>query len=252
MLIASGFSWFHLVPGVEDKAFFPFAGDYGYTVMSAMFASLLAIVFALAARAGLNRAIARDGLSKFEADEKFSAFVVAEMVISIFSNLLSDMMDKKYVRGFLPLIIGLFVYILTCNLLAIIPGFQPPTDNINTNVGMALVVALVYLVAGFGLDPKGYISHMMGPILLLSPLIFFIEALGLFAIRPGSLALRLTGNIFGDHMVFNIMSGLTFVVVPSIFLVLAMLVSLIQAGVFSLLTSIYISTSLPHGHDDHH
>jgi F-type H+-transporting ATPase subunit a len=252
MLIASGFSWFHLVPGVESKALFPFAADHGFVVFGALFASLLIIVFALLARAGLNRAMAREGLARYEADEGFSAFVVAEIIIGGWMGLMSDLMDKKYVRTFLPLVVGLFFYILTCNLLAILPGFQPPTDNMNTNIGMALVVAVVYLGVGFGLDAKGYIAHMMGPVVALSPLIFLIEALGLFLIRPGSLALRLTGNIFGDHTVFNIMSGLTYVAVPSIFLALAILVSFIQAGVFSLLTTIYISTSMPHGHDDHH
>ena len=82
-----------------------------------------------------------------------------------------------------------------------------------------------------------------------------IELISLVLVRPASLAVRLTGNIFGDHTVFTIMSGLTYVVVPVIFLVLATLVSLIQAFVFSLLTTIYISQSLPHGDhadDSHH
>jgi F-type H+-transporting ATPase subunit a len=252
MLIASGFSWFHLFPGVEDGTLFPVAHDHGFVVLGAWFACLLAILFALAARSGLNAAMSRDGLGRYHADEKLSAFVVAEMFISAFMGIMSDVMDQKYVRAFLPLVMGLFFYILTCNLLAIIPGFQPPTDNINTNAGMAVVVALTYLAVGLGVDAKSFVGHMMGPIWWLAPLILFIEGLGLLAIRPLSLGLRLTGNIFGDHTVFNIMSSLTYVVVPSVFLALAILVSLIQAGVFALLTSIYISTSLPHGHDDHH
>lgn len=253
MLIASGFSWFHLVPGVESGTLFPFAHDHGYTVLGACFASVLVILFALVVRGQLNKAMSREGIARYHADEKLSLLTVAEVLVGALMGLMDDVMERKYTRAFLPLIAGLFFYIFTCNILAIVPGFQPPTDNINTNIGMAVVVMLTYLGVGMALDLKGFLGHLLGPMALLSPLFLALELLAYLAVRPGSLAVRLTGNIFGDHAVFNIMSGLIPIIVPSIFLALAMLVSLIQAGVFSLLTTIYISQSLPHGdHDDHH
>jgi F-type H+-transporting ATPase subunit a len=253
MLIASGFSWFHLAPGIESDQLFPFAHGYGYVVASSMFASLVVVAFALVARLGLNQAMAREGLERFHPDEHLSVRNVAEVLLGGLMGLLGDLMDRKYVHAFLPLIAGLFFYIVTCNLLAIVPGFQPPTDNINTNFGMAVVVALTYIGVGLALDPKAFVGHLLGPMLALSPLFLFLELLAYLAIRPGSLMLRLTGNIYGDHSVFNIMSSLVPVVVPSIFLALAILVSFIQASVFTLLTMVYISQSLPHGdHDDHH
>ncbi len=258
MLIASGFSWFHLIPGVEDQTLFPFAGHYGYIVVSAWFVSAVLIVFALMARSGLNAAMARQGDARFYAEESLSARTIAEAGIGAFKGMLDDMMDKKYTAVFLPLIAGLAFYIFVCNLLALVPGFQPPTDNINTNIGMALTVMCVYIGAGLVLDPKGFIGHIIGPVALLSPLFIVLELLAYLVIRPGSLAVRLTGNIFGDHTVFNIMSELSmdmlfYLPIPVIFLMLATLVSTIQAGVFALLSSVYISMSLPHvDHDDSH
>jgi len=260
MLIASGFSWFHLFPGAETEGFLGGTAyldghAYGYVFLSACFASLLIIGFALMARAGLNKAMARQGIEKYHADESLTPLVVAAGIIGALMGLMGALMDKKSATAFLPLIAGLFTYIFVCNILAIFPGFQPPTDNINTNIGMALIVMVTYMVVGLALDGKGFIQHMMGPVLPLVPLFLVLELISYLAVRPGSLAVRLTGNLFGDHTVFNIMSQLSaellfYAPVPVIFLALATLVSLIQAGVFSLLTSIYISQSLPHG--DHH
>ena len=107
------------------------------------------------------------------------------------------------------------------------------------------------MVAGIAIKGMGFFKHMMGPILPMAPLIFLIEALGVFLIRPGSLALRLFGNINGDHTVFGIMSDLIPVVLPSVFLGLGIWVSFLQAFVFTLLSAIYIALSVDHG-DDHH
>jgi F-type H+-transporting ATPase subunit a len=257
MLIASGFSWFHLIPGVEEGTLFPWAHDHGYIAVSAWAVCLVAILFAIVARAGLTRAQARGGLDQYVPEEKLGALTVAEVIVGALYGLMTDLMDKKYARAFLPLIAGLFSYIFISNLFALFPGFQPPTDNINTNIGMAIIVMLTYMGTGLALDPAGFIKHLLGPVLLLSPLFLTLELISYLAVRPGSLAVRLTGNIFGDHTVFNIMSQLSadllfYAPVPVIFLALATLVSLIQAGVFSLLTTIYISQSLPHGDHDHH
>ena len=260
MLIASGFSFWHLIPGVEDSSLFPFAvnadGHAGsYTFVSAWLSAFVIIAFAAAANMGLKRAMARDGLTKFEADESLNARTAAEVLVDALRGLMGDLMGKTDVKTFLPLIVGLFTYIFVSNLQALVPGLQPPTDNINSNLGMAVIVMVTYWVVGLTRDPKGFVGHILGPVLPLAPLMLVIELISLVLVRPASLAVRLTGNIFGDHTVFTIMSGLTYVVVPVIFLVLATLVSLIQAFVFSLLTTIYISQSLPHGDhadDSHH
>lgn len=260
MLIASGFSFWHLIPGVEDSTLFPFAVNAdghagGYTFISAWLSAFVIIAFAAMANVGLKRAMARDGLAKYEADETLNARTAGEVMIDGLRGLMGDLMGKADVATFLPLISGLFFYIFVSNMQALVPGLQPPTDNINANLGMAVIVMVTYWVVGLTRDAKGFVGHILGPVLLLSPLMLIIELISLLVVRPASLSIRLTGNIFGDHTVFTIMSGLTYAVVPVIFLVLATLVSVIQAFVFSLLTTIYISQSLPHGDhadDSHH
>lgn len=147
---------------------------------------------------------------------------------------------------YLPLIGTLFIYIFLCNILALIPGFVPPTDNINTNVACSLTVFVYYHIMGIkahGL--KGYLKHFMGPILWLAPLMFVIELIG-HCVRPVSLSLRLFGNITGDHLVLGIFSDLVPVLVPVAFLALGLFVSFIQAFVFSLLSMIYINLATAH------
>lgn len=97
-----------------------------------------------------------------------------------------------------------------------------------------------------------FFKHMMGPVWWLAPLIFAIEAAGVFIIRPLSLSLRLFGNINGDHTVFTEMLNLVPVVVPAIFLGLGIWVSFLQAFVFTLLSAIYLMLSVDHGDDEGH
>ena len=80
---------------------------------------------------------------------------------------------------------------------------------------------------------------------------FGLEALTFLVVRPFSLTLRLGGNMFGDHMVFGIMSDLIPFVYPTIFLALGTLVSVIQALVFTLLSAVYVSLAVAHDEDHH-
>ncbi len=147
---------------------------------------------------------------------------------------------------YLPLIGTLFIYIFLCNILALIPGFLPPTDNINTNLAMSLTVFVYYHVMGIKSHGiRRYAKHFLGPILWLGPLVAVIELIG-HCVRPVSLSLRLFGNITGDHLVLGIFSDLTPILVPVVFLALGLFVSFIQAFVFSLLSMIYISLATAH------
>ena len=112
---------------------------------------------------------------------------------------------------------------------------------------MAIVVFLTFNIAGLWVNGLNYVKHLMGPVLLLAPLMLPIELIGLL-VRPVSLSIRLAGNIFGDHTVFNIMSDLVpgWVPLPTVFLALGMFVAVIQAFVFTLLTTAYIGLSVAH------
>lgn len=146
----------------------------------------------------------------------------------------------------------LFLFIFICNITGLIPGFLPPTEFLTTTLALGVVAFVYYNIKGCKeLGTWNYLKHFAGPMALLAPLIFPIEILSNF-IRPVSLALRLRGNMSGDHIVLGVFSDMVPYVVPVIFLFLGLLVSFIQAFVFTSLTMVYISLATAHhDHDDH-
>ncbi len=91
-------------------------------------------------------------------------------------------------------------------------------------------------------------SYLFAPILVVSVLFFFaLESIS-HMVRPVSLGLRLFGNMFGDHLVVEIFTELTYVVIPVVFYMLGALVSVIQAFVFTLLSVIYVAMAVSHEH----
>jgi F-type H+-transporting ATPase subunit a len=254
MVFASGFSWFLAIPGIGNSELLKAQGmtpELWGAFCSAWLACGVALTFAVVARMGLESAKKRTGLEKYFAAEKLSPLGLAEALATFVMGFMGDAMDKADIPKFFPLIGALFTYIFLCNIQAIIPGFLPPTDNVNTNFGMAIVVFLTFNAVGLIRDPVGYISHLMGPVLPLAILLFPIEVIGLF-VRPVSLTIRLTGNMFGDHAVYTTFADMIPVFVPVPLLVLAILVSSIQSFVFAMLTSIYIGLSVPHHEHDEH
>ncbi|MBI4196702.1 MAG: F0F1 ATP synthase subunit A [Deltaproteobacteria bacterium] len=184
-------------------------------------------------------------------EDKTTIANIFEVAVENILGLMKGVMGADAPKYF-PLIGALFIYIFLCNLVSLIPGFLPPTDNINTNLACSLTVFVYYNIMGIrahGL--KAYLKHFMGPILWLGPLMFVIEMIG-HLVRPVSLALRLFGNITGDHLVLGIFSDLTPILVPIIFLALGLFVAFIQAFVFSLLSTIYIALATAHEHEEGH
>ncbi len=162
--------------------------------------------------------------------------VIAEAVLMLMSNI----MGPKRARTHLPLIGSLFIFILVSDLLGVVPGFYPPTKNINTNLACALVVFVYYNY--YGIKEQGikkYFKSMAGPVLWLAPLIFGIEVVS-HVVRPVSLSVRLMGNMIGDHMVLGIFSDLVPLFLPIVFMGLAIFISVMQAFVFTLLSIVYI------------
>src|SRR5207245_8895417 len=114
-------------------------------------------------------------------------------------------------------------------------------------VGALSVIAYNYY--GFHEKCAGYLKHFVGPIWWLGVLMVPLELIDNL-VRPFSLSLRLFGNMTGDHVVLEIFTDLTKVVVPVVFYALGAFVSLIQAFVFTLLSLVYVSLAV--GHGDHH
>ncbi len=160
-------------------------------------------------------------------------------------GLMEGPMGAKNARRYLPLVGSLFLFILFCNLLSLIPGFLPPTDTLKTNVGLAVLVFCLTHVYGLRAHGFKYVKHFMGPLWWLAPLMLPIELVSHIA-RPVSLSMRLLGNITADHKVAAVFFALIPFLVPVPFLVMGVFVSVVQAVVFSLLSTIYISTAIAH------
>ena len=131
-----------------------------------------------------------------------------EAVLEQFLTLLDDVIGNGG-RRYLPLIGTLGLFILTSNLLGLIPGLMAPTSNLNTTAACALIVFVAYHV--IGIRKQGfvnYLKHFCGPVPWLAPLMFPIELVSHLA-RPLSLSLRLFGNMFGGHVLLAIIFLLT-------------------------------------------
>ena len=146
----------------------------------------------------------------------------------------------------------LALFIFVCNIQGLIPGLIPPTDTLKTNLVFALLVFVVYNVAGVLTNGLSYLAHFLGPKIggfpWLFPLFLPIEIVSHLA-RPVSLSLRLTGNIVADHKVVAVVAMMVPLLVPLPFLLLGTVVAIVQTLVFTLLTIIYIGLAVEHAED---
>lgn len=185
----------------------------------------------------------------------FGVVALFELVAEALLNMMTSVCGKE-ARRYFPLVGSLAFYIFVSNLIGLIPGMAPPTDNLNTTAACALVVFLYYNYQGLRVNGISHISHMANPVgtwwgWFLAPLLFPIEVIGHLA-RPMSLSLRLMGNMMGDHAVIFAFAGLVPMFVPLPFYALGFLVCCIQATVFSILTTVYIGLSIQQSHHDEH
>jgi F-type H+-transporting ATPase subunit a len=179
-------------------------------------------------------------------DSGFSARNVGEVVTEMISSLAEGVLGHDYPK-YVPLFGSLFLFIFVANLVGLLPGFTPPTDNFNITLALGAVSFAAYNYYGFRAHGVGYLKQFMGPLLLLAPLMIVVEGFS-HLFRPASLAIRLYGNMFADHLLLGIFTDLTKVVIPVVFYVLGTFVSLVQALVFTLLTMVYVGLAISHDH----
>jgi F-type H+-transporting ATPase subunit a len=166
-------------------------------------------------------------------------------------NIIGDTADRYF-----PVLASLALFIFISNVLGLIPGFTPPTDNWNTTFACSIFVFLYFNWHGLRVNGWHHISHIANPAGLwwgwfLAPLLFPIELVSLLA-RPFSLAVRLASNMIGDHAVLAAFLGLVPILVPLPFLALGLIVCIVQTVVFVLLTATYLSLHATPTHDEHH
>jgi len=175
---------------------------------------------------------------------KFQNFM--EFIISSIEKLITDNMGDKG-KPFFPLIATLAFFILTSNLIGLIPGFYPPTANLNTTVACAIIVFITTHVVGVKVHGITYVRHFLGPVWWLAPFMFFVEIIGHLS-RPLSLSFRLFGNMNGHELILIIFFTLAPFLVPLPMVLMGVLIAFLQSFVFMLLATIYIQGSLEEAH----
>lgn len=175
---------------------------------------------------------------------KFSLINFFEIILEACMNLMRDIIGHDYKRH-VSLIGTLALFILFSNLIGLVPGFSPPTDSLNTTLACGLVVFIYFNIQGVRVQGIGHFTHLANPIgewwgWFLMPLLLPIEVISM-CVRPFSLAIRLAGNMIGDHKVLFAFAGVMPFLLPLPFFVLGLLVSVIQTAVFCILSCVYIS-----------
>jgi len=187
--------------------------------------------------------------------------------------------DRKKTMRFLPIVGSVFFFILLSNWLGLIPGtgsitwggkmlLRPANTDLNLTVAMALTSVIISHL--FGLVTVGVFTHLnkfiqigtfvkslrKGPIAIFTAIIELavgvLEMISEMA-KVLSLSLRLFGNIFAGEVLMTVMSSLVGLLVPTPFMLLELLVGLIQAAVFTMLTLVYLTvlTTAPHAEEEH-
>lgn len=171
-----------------------------------------------------------------------------EIVIGGMDDFFAENMGREMADKLFPMIATFALYIALGNLIGLIPGFMSPTASINTTLALTIIVWVTHHVVGFRAHGLGYYKHFIGPMPILIPLMLPIELISNFA-RLLSLSIRLFGNIMAKEVLLGILfvlAGAFFAPLP--IMILGVLVSLVQAMVFVLLTVVYVSQAQEHAH----
>lgn len=172
---------------------------------------------------------------------------VFEILISGIEEFMVDVTGEEG-RWLFPLAGTVFIYIFTCNLIGLVPGFFPPTASLNTTISCAVTVVLFTHILGVKYHGVKYIKHFLGPVWWMIPIVFPIEVIGHVA-RILSLSFRLFGNMMGHELVLGILFGLAgLFFAPLPIMGLGIFVSLVQAFVFFLLSIMYFTGAMEHAH----
>jgi F-type H+-transporting ATPase subunit a len=210
-----------------------------HNVTYAFLASIILIIVALVIRSSI-RLVPKGVQNSIE--------VITEAML----NLVEENIGHHWGKTLFPFICTIFMFILLCNLMGLIPGFTAATANINTNAAMAVPVFLATHYYGIRIHGVKYIHHFLGPVrsivaLPLMILMFIVEFIGHLA-RPVTLTVRLFGNMIAKHILLLVLAVLAPWIIPTSILVLGLLVSVVQALVFALLSTLYLAGAVEEAH----
>jgi F-type H+-transporting ATPase subunit a len=172
---------------------------------------------------------------------------VFEVLVSGLEEFMVDITGEEG-RWLFPLAASIFLFVFIGNLIGLVPGFFPPTANLNTTGALALVTVVFTHVIGIKYHGAKYYKHFIGPVWWMIPIILPIELIG-HAARILSLSFRLFGNMMGHELVLGILFALAGAfLAPLPIMSLGIFVALVQAFVFFLLSVMYFTGAMEHAH----
>jgi F-type H+-transporting ATPase subunit a len=181
--------------------------------------------------------VARFAIARTAQDSRVA--VAAETIVTLIERELAGIFDDDP-RPYLPLLATLFLFLLVANLSAVVPGFLPPTEFLETAAALAVVVFASVQIAGVrALGFGGYLRHFARPNALLLP--FHVAA---EITRTLSLAVRLFGNMMSHGLVLALVASIAGLLVPIPFLALGLLIGAVQAYIFTILAAVYIAAAI--------
>ena len=170
-----------------------------------------------------------------------------EIVVSIVRGEISEM-TKKGADNYIPLIGTLFLFICTSNVLAVVPGYIAPTSSMTTTAALATCVFIA--VPYYGISRNGvlhYVKEYFQPTFIFFP----FHVMGELS-RTLALTVRLFGNIMSHEKVIGILLAVTPFLFPVVMQILGLLIGVIQAYIFAILSMVYIASALSAEDEDHH
>ena len=171
---------------------------------------------------------------------------LVEILEDFMTNQAHEIIGHDYQR-YVPFVMALGFFILTSNLLGLIPGFESPTQNAVVPLGCALSTFFYYHFHGIRHHGAGYIKQFLGPTWVLAPLMFVIEVVSHLA-RILSLTVRLFANMYAGELVTLAFFSLVPIAVPVLFMSLHFGVALIQTFIFVILTTVYLGMAVSEEH----
>ncbi|GGH39015.1 ATP synthase F0 subcomplex A subunit [Cribrihabitans marinus] len=181
---------------------------------------------------------------------------IAELAYGFIYKMVEDICGKEGLKYF-PYIMTLFMFIVSANFLGLIPTAFTTTSHFAVTVVLALAVFLTVTILGFVKNGTAFLGlfWVSSAPLALRPILAVIELISYF-VRPVSHSIRLAGNLMAGHAVIKVFAGFAAVAVISPVSVLAItamfglevLVSFIQAYVFTILTCVYLKDALHPSH----
>lgn len=161
--------------------------------------------------------------------------IVVEAVVNQIRAISPDRPERL-----LPFVGTLFLYIFTANVLAVVPGFQPPTGSLSTTAALALTVLLA--VPYFGIREHGwagYFRRYLQPNAIMLP----FNIIGELS-RTLSLAIRLFGNVMSGALIAAVLIAVVPFVFPAVLQAFGLLTGVIQAYIFAVLATVYIASAV--------